>query len=280
MIGLSIAAYGLFTAEGTTTAGLPAEDVALVNGRHILRSDFMTQTEITYAVPFEESTAEQRERVLTDMINEELLVQRGIEIDLAASDPDVRAAMVVGVNVQVTADIASREPTDEELRAYYAANREKYAGEGMMQLVDLFIRPTDELTPPQARAAAEMAAAELRAGAPLSQLREKYDLMDSGKMDEEETFDFAAKIRLGNETFDVASKLNSGEVSEPFVIPGGDVHIVYMIMRRPAVARDYDEARDTVLTDFKRDAARDVEMKNIDYLKARAEIAVAPEFQQ
>jgi hypothetical protein len=150
----------------------------------------------------------------------------------------------------------------------------------MMQLVDLFIRPTDEFTPPQARAAAEMAAAELRAGAPLNQLMEKYDLMDSGKLDEEETFDFAAKIRLGNETFDVASKLNSGEVSEPFVIAGGDVHVVYMIIRRPAVARDYDEARDTVLTDFKRAASRDVEMKNIDYLKARAEIAVAPEFQQ
>ena len=56
MIGLSLAAYGLFTAEGTTTGGLPAEDVALVNGRHILRSDFITQTEITYAVDFEEST--------------------------------------------------------------------------------------------------------------------------------------------------------------------------------------------------------------------------------
>ena len=65
------------------------------------------------------------------MINEELLVQRGIEIDLAASDPDVRAAMVAGINVQVTADIASREPTDEGLRAYYDANKEEYAGEGI-----------------------------------------------------------------------------------------------------------------------------------------------------
>jgi hypothetical protein len=135
------------------------------------------------------------------------------------------------------------------------------------------------MTPDQARVQAEMAAAELRMGAPLDQVVEKYNLMDSGKVDQEETFDFAAKIRLGDETFNVASKLNSEEVSEPFVVLG-DVHIVYMILRRPAVARDYAEARDTVLTDFKRDAARNVEMQNVDYLKSRAEILTAPEFQQ
>src|SRR4051812_29280019 len=84
-IGLSIAAYGLFTAAGTQTNALPAEDVALVNGRHILRSDFVVQAEITQATNFADTTKEQRLKVLNDMLNEELLVQRGLEIDLAAS---------------------------------------------------------------------------------------------------------------------------------------------------------------------------------------------------
>ncbi len=39
--GLGVAAYGLFSVPGTRIAGVPAEDVALVNGRHILRSDFI-----------------------------------------------------------------------------------------------------------------------------------------------------------------------------------------------------------------------------------------------
>src|SRR5690242_8499623 len=45
-LGLGIAAYGLFTAAGTRIAGVPAEDIALINGRHILRSDFVAQTQV------------------------------------------------------------------------------------------------------------------------------------------------------------------------------------------------------------------------------------------
>ncbi len=49
----------------------------MVNGRHVLRSDFITQAEITAGVPFAQTTRAQRDQVLNDMINEELMVQRG-----------------------------------------------------------------------------------------------------------------------------------------------------------------------------------------------------------
>jgi len=101
--GLAIAAYGLFSAAGTRIQGVPPEDVALVNGRHILRSDFITQTQIETAKPFDQTSKEERLKVLSEMLDEELLVQRGLEVDLAASDPDVRAAMVTGVQLQVDA---------------------------------------------------------------------------------------------------------------------------------------------------------------------------------
>src|SRR5579884_2850162 len=92
ILGLTIAGFGLFTAAGTKISGVPAEDVALINGRHILRSDFITQTQIETAMPFDQTTKEQRMKVLGEMVDEELLVQRGLEVDLAASDPDVRMA--------------------------------------------------------------------------------------------------------------------------------------------------------------------------------------------
>src|ERR1700734_1833560 len=119
LIGLAIAGYGLFTAKGTRSNGVPAEAVALVNRRQILRSDFMTQTQTQYSVPFAQTTREQREKVLQDMINEELLMQRGLEIDLPSYDPDVRNALVAGVELEVTAEIVARQPTSEELHAYY-----------------------------------------------------------------------------------------------------------------------------------------------------------------
>jgi hypothetical protein len=74
LIGLAIAGYGLFTAKGTRSRAVPPEAVALVNQRQILRSDFMTQTQTQFVLPFAQTTREQRRTVLEDMINEELMV--------------------------------------------------------------------------------------------------------------------------------------------------------------------------------------------------------------
>ena len=283
MIGLGIAAYGLFTAEGTQTRTIPPQDVAVVNGRHILRSDFIAQTEITWGAAFDDTTPEQRQRVLQDMINEELLVQRGLEIDLAASDADVRAAMVSGVNFQVDADITARQPADEELMAFYRERIEDYASEGVMRLRDLYVRPSDTLTSPAAREVAGQAVAVLRSGTPVETVMAMYELSDSGKVDQSDQFDFAAKIKLGAETFAAASPLTDGQTSEPFTLPGdlyGDIHIVYMERRLPPVPREFADARDTVLQDFKRAATEQVEAANADFLRRRAEILIVPELQQ
>src|SRR5215470_6609376 len=163
-LGLAVAAYGLFSAAGTRIAGVPAEDVALVNGRHILRSDFITQVQLETSLPYEMTTKEQRLKVLNEMLDEELLVQRGLEVDLAASDPDVRMAEVMGVQLQIDADVLAQAPSDEELQKYYEAHKDKYNGEGIMALRDLVIRPTGEMTEEMAMAKAKEAADAFRKG--------------------------------------------------------------------------------------------------------------------
>src|ERR1700680_3745040 len=150
VIGLGIAGFGLFTAAGTKISGVPAEDIAMINGRHILRSDFVTQAQIETALPFDQTTKEQRLKVLNEMIDEELLVQRGLEVDLAASDPDVRMAEVNGVQLQVDADVLAQQPSDEQLLAYYNARKDKYAAEGIMALRDLVIKTDENTTAGQA----------------------------------------------------------------------------------------------------------------------------------
>jgi hypothetical protein len=69
------------------------------------------------------------------------LVQRGLEVDLAASDPDVRAAEVAGVQLEVDADVLAQQPSDEQLEAYFNAHRDQYSGEGIMTLRDLIVQP-------------------------------------------------------------------------------------------------------------------------------------------
>jgi hypothetical protein len=282
LIGLAIAGYGLFTAKGTRSRGVPPEAIALVNQRQILRSDFMTQTQTQFTVPFEQSTPEQRHKVLEDMINEELMMQRGLEIDLPSYDPAVRNALVAGVELEVTADVLAQQPTAEELRTYYEEHKDKYSSEGVMQLRDL-VAKTDVAHPEAARATAEAAIAVLRKGQPLEAVIRKFGLvdsgrfMDSGHVDTGDIFQFAVRAKTDDATYNATLPLKDGEVSDPIPLADG-VHLVAMIKHRFPVAQSFEEANNRVWTDVKNEAQARVNAANLAYLRSRADIIVDAEY--
>jgi len=276
-LGLGIAAYGLFTAAGTRIVGVPAEDVALINGRHILRSDFIAQTQVETALPYDQTTKEQRLKVLGEMIDEELMVQRGLEVDLAASDPDVRAAEVAGVQLEIDADVLAQQPSDEQLEAYFNAHRDKYAGEGIMAVRDLIVQPDETTSPEQGRAKAKRAAEAFRKGGSGDDVAATNGLKDSGKLDRGDMFDFAVRIKLSPALYAIASKLSAGQASEP-IDEGGITHVLLMEKRRRPAERTFADARDAVFQDYKKDEQARVEGANLQYLKSKADIQLAPEF--
>jgi len=271
LIGLAIAGYGLFTAKGTRSHSVPPEDLALVNNRPILRSDFMTQVQAQLAVPFAQSTPEQREKVLEDMVAEELQVQRGLEIDLPSFDPDVRTAMVAGVQLEIMADVMAQQPTEEQLRDYYEKHKGKYVGEGVLRMRDLVVK---------SGAAAQQAVTALRTGMPLEQVMQRHRLEDSGKLmdaghvDTGEIFEFAAKAKLGAEVYAAAATLLGDQVSDPIRQSDG-IHVVVMLEHRMPVQEDYATAADKVWTDYKNEAQTRVREANVRYLRSRADILLS-----
>jgi hypothetical protein len=278
-LGLAIAGYGLFTAKGTRSHGVPAEAIALVNQRQILRSDFMTQAQSEFTLPFAQTTREQRQKVLQDMINEELMVQRGLEIDLPSYDPDVRNALVAGVELEVTADALAQQPTADELRAYYERHKDKYSSEGVMQLRDLVIR--SQASVPDARAAVQAALAALRGGQKLATVIEKFNLADSGRFTEAghadtgDIFQFAVRAKVDDALYRDIAPLKDGEFAGPVVEADG-VHLIAMIKHRFPVPQTFDEAGNLVWTDYKKEAQAKVRAANIAYLRSLADIVVAP----
>jgi parvulin-like peptidyl-prolyl isomerase len=283
LLGLAIAGYGLFTAKGTRSQSVPPEDLALVNNRPILRSDFMTQVQTEFATPFAESLPEQRAKVLKDMVAEELQVQRGLEIDLPSFDPDVRNALVAGVQLEVTADVMAQQPTDQELRAYYEAHKDRYVGEGVLRLRDLVVKSGADAaaTAEQAMANAQQAVTALRAGMTVEQAVQRYRLEDSGalmaagRVDTGEIFEFAARAKLARELYAAAATLQGGQVSEPIRQNDG-AHVVVMIEHRMPVREDYAAAADQVWTDYKNEAQARVREANVRYLRSRADILLSP----
>jgi parvulin-like peptidyl-prolyl isomerase len=266
LLGLLMAGYSLFTARGTSTLVVPPEDVALVNQQPISRSDYLQQVQTLYGVDLEHATAAQRRRVLDDMIREELFVQRGKELDVASTDPDVRSAMVNSVEQEIAADAITAQPSEAQLHGYYAAHRARYASEGVMNVRDYVFAPGDS------KAAVEAAAA-LRSGVPAPAVLAKWRASDSGKTADDE-FYFAAKIHLGDALYEAAKDLADGGVSAPIERADG-IHVLHMLENKKPVPFDYAAARDKVLTDFRNEAIGHLRTGDEGFLRKRANVLIA-----
>lgn len=271
-VGLSVAGFGLFTAKGASSRFVPSEDVALVNQRPILFTDFSAQLETEFSIPVSQATPRERAKVLNDMIREELFVQRGLELDLPSSDPDTRTALVAGVEQQSQVDATSAPPSDAELLAFYTAHKDRYSTEGRMLLRDLVPASTN-----QAGAAGKAAAAALAQGRSPQALLQSSAWKDSGRVKEEE-FYFAAKIHLGDAIYEAAKGLKDGQAAV-FNAPDGP-HLLAMARNIPPVAQSFDAAKATVANDYRSDLSKREEASEAQYLHDKAEILINPAFRR
>ena len=270
--GLALAGYSLFTAAGSTTQRIPEGAIARVNTGRILLTDYRAQLEALYDVPLEKATPEQRKAVLDAMIAEELMVQRGLDIELPATDTGVREALVAGVQRTTLADIEAKQPDDAELRAYFDLHRDQYRSTGMMLLRDL-------VAPAQAMGAAQQAAQAVRKGTPADLAAARFGLKPSPRPTAEEQPDIAISRALGKERFAIAEKLQLGQASDPIADADG-VHVLVMVQRRPSVPLEFDAARERVAADMKREARTRAQDDYVKFLRGKAEILVAPGYAQ
>jgi hypothetical protein len=276
-IGLGIAGFGLFTAKGTVTHVVPPENVALVNQRPILRTDFIAQAETELGKPFSEATTEERLKVLDEMLREELFVQRGLELDFPGTDPDTRTALVAAVEQQVVADVTTHQPADAELRKYFEDNRSNYSTEGTMALHNLVL-PKAAASGPDATGTVQQAAAALRAHKPLEEVEKAYGLREVvAEHASDEQFYFAQRIHLGDALYEHALALNDGDVSEPVAAADG-LHIVQMVKNIKPLPLTFERVRSEVLNDYVTAAKKRLEDADLQYLRDKADILIADDY--
>ena len=277
--GLALGGYGLFHAA-PQILGVPPGYIALVNQKGILASDFMAQTASATGKPFEQTSRAERSKTLQEMIDEELLVQRGVLLDLPETTTEVRDVMTAAVNAQSDAAVRATPPTDAQLKAYYDAHRAHYSTTGTMQVRDLLLRVGGYQNANQTTAQAQTDAADalyrLRAGAPVEQVLQHFGLVDSGRADAGEVPDFAAKLHLGAKLFDTAAALSDGEISEPIVDAQG-VHLLLMQRRQTPRVSDFSSFRSKVYADYVASIAQRAQQDALAILRREAQILIAPE---
>src|SRR5205085_9008771 len=107
--------------------------------------------------------ADQR-RVLDRLIDEELLVQRGLDLGLVRRDRRVRSDIVASVVESVVAEATTRQPSDAEVQQFFAEHRDSFLRPGRVRLRQILVRVSAAVNDATAYARAAEAARRLRAG--------------------------------------------------------------------------------------------------------------------
>lgn len=271
--GLAVAAFGLMRGDGSPGA-LPDHAVAAVNGE-ILRVEEYRRAVQALAADRRGPIGEKEKRhVLDRLLEEELLVQRGLELGLARHDRRVRGDIVSAVIQAVLQQAEQGEPDEDEVRAFYEENRDYFTRTGRLSVQQVMVRAEPARSEEEARARAVEAAQRLRAGEPLAAVDERLGdppvaLLPAGLLP-------ATKLReyLGPTATRAALELEPGGVAEPVRSASG-YHVLRLVAREPARVPPLAEIASEVRAELRRRAGDDALRAYLDELRERADVRVA-----
>jgi hypothetical protein len=124
--GLIMAGYG-FLRQAEVGDDLPDSAVARVNDALISRDNYERVLARFAAEAGEPAAAETRGWLLERLIDEELLVQRGLDLGMAQSDGEVRNAIANSLIASVTAEADAASPGDAELEQHLVDNADRFS---------------------------------------------------------------------------------------------------------------------------------------------------------
>jgi parvulin-like peptidyl-prolyl isomerase len=269
VLGALLAAAGLTASTGSA---LPPDAVALVNQSPIRTEDYMQMCAAVAGDRRAPLEAADRQHVLDRLIDEELLVQRGLALDLPRLDRRVRADLTQTVIDGIAAEANAREPGEEELRAFFEAHRDAFAGPGRLRVHQVFIRVTAP-SDPAALARADQAAQRLRRGESIDAVQAALGDPPLAPLPDSALPPSKLRDYLGPTALRTALELDVGEVSDP-VRSGTGYHVLQVVERQPDSAPHLEDVRPQVVAEFRRQASEQALRTYLDELRAGADVQV------
>jgi len=270
--GIALAVASLLAPNGSDS--LPDGSVARVNHALIRESQLERALAAMASDRRSPLTPSDRRHILDRLIDEELLVQYGLELGLAESDRRVRADLVSAVLASQVASVDGFAPSDEAVNAFFRENREFFQAPGRLRVRSLWIRAAPDRSDSEALAAGEAAVQRLRAGDSLESVAERFG--DREVAPAPDVLLPPAKLReyIGPTAVRVVAGLAVGQVSDPLV-SGGAVRVFVLVDREASVAPALAEVRNEVLSEMKRRAGDEAVRSLLDRLRDGADLELS-----
>lgn len=247
--------------------------IALVNGASISREAF---AQFVAAVASERGSldldAAQKRRLVERMVDEELLLQRGLELGLARHEPTARRAIVAAVVAAVTADAESDEPDEDALRAFHREHSDRFQQPGRVRVRAAFVSVEGRPEVIAHGRAAEIAR-RLRAGEDFASVSAALAEAPPAPLPEDALPLSTIRDYLGPSAALAVDRLQPGEVGDPVRGPAGYV-VLELLERRPGETIAFEEVRDQVRAEFLRAAGDAALATYLAQLRAASDVEV------
>lgn len=269
-VGIAMAVASLMQVGGSG-ASLPEGVAAEVNGVPIRTVDYLRAVNALASDRRSPLTEDDRRHVLDRLIDEELLVQYGVDLGLLHSDRRVRGDLVAAVLAAQVASVDGYEPTPDEIASFYARNADFFSTPGRLRLAVLWVRGQPTRSEEQALARARAAVAAVTAGEDFDAVRER--LGDEPIAPLPDSYLPPAKVReyVGPTVTNAVMDLSAGEVSEPIRSANG-FYVVRVVDRERRGAPPLEEIEEQVVAEMKRRAGDDAVVATLERLREEGDV--------
>ena len=274
-VGIACAAIGLLRSGEAARHSLPRDAVAMVNGQVIRLDDYQRVVNGLGQDRRNGADDAARQHVLDRLIEEELLVQRGLELGFARQDTKLRKDLSNAVIDSIVAEYEGVQPTNAELRSFYDQQRAFFTRPGHLRVRQIWCRVINPADAPAALDRAQQAARRVRAGEDFTAVRSALGDAEVGPLPDALLPVTKLADYLGPTAMRTVLSLDAGGVSDP-VRSNTGYHVLQVVERHADDTPALEEIKPEVIAEFRRRAADQALRAYLDDLRSRADVVVAP----
>lgn len=269
--GIALAASGILE---PARPALAETSIARIDDERIDKQDYLAYLDLLAQDKRNPLTAADQRHVLDRMIDEKLLLARGLDMGLAQSSPPVRKAIVQEVMQSILAEVSSQEASDSELQDFYKDNLAYFAKPPRTQLRRLVFRDSDEQS---AQTLAEQAWAALQAGEPYAAVAEQFAAEDMLPLPSDPLPDHKLLQYLGPTLTTAAKALHAGDFSKP-IAQGKQLVILQVLYKQAMEPRPFDNVRDRVAQEYERRMGDEAMANYLEDLRNQSDLRIDEAF--